>query len=167
MLKTTIQNGSLHLLESWLIENYKYLNQQLISEIYQFLEEIQHQKSKTLMNIIEKTTNYFDIPVKQTFMYENWAPTDHFLSIDDEIIAKQLTLIDFKQYSLINTRELLQTAWSNPKYKYRAIHVRNFIERQNQLAFWITTMIVSASTLKARIDIWEKWIRIALVISLS
>ena len=129
------------------------------------LELVQNRPTpnKNMEDILTRALEFTISPFKSSPLIQLWTPDIIFTNLDDEIIAQQLTLIDFQIYSTIHVRELLKVVWSDSKLRYRAVNVRRMIDRQNQLSFWVCFTIVSAKTLKERVKIWTKWINIASV----
>jgi hypothetical protein len=95
--------------------------------------------------------------VPSNFFSRTWT----LLDLDEEEIARQLTVIDWETYERIKPSELLNQAWSKPKLKHRAPHVLALIKRFNMISSWAATEIVSATTIRERVRITSKFIRIA------
>eukprot|EP00026_Physarum_polycephalum_P009956 Phypoly_transcript_10097.p1 GENE.Phypoly_transcript_10097~~Phypoly_transcript_10097.p1 ORF type:complete len:431 (-),score=72.76 Phypoly_transcript_10097:49-1284(-) len=89
------------------------------------------------------------------------TPSRLLFVFDEEEIAKQLTLIDFSIYSAIQPVELLNLAWSNPKYRHRSPHVIALIARANLLSNWVASVILWQPRKKDRVKIMAKLISIA------
>ena len=87
------------------------------------------------------------------------SPLDLFMSLNDEEIARQMTLIDFTLYAAIESRELLNQAWSKEKLKYRAPHVVALMDRLNKLSYWIPSLVLSRERLQDRKAMWLKLIK--------
>jgi len=81
--------------------------------------------------------------------------------IDEEEIARQLTLIEFTTYAAIKPAELLNQSWNKPKLKPRAPHVTKMIDRFNEVSVWVATAILKATKVKSRAKIMAKFIKIA------
>ncbi|CAG0916107.1 unnamed protein product, partial [Notodromas monacha] len=65
------------------------------------------------------------------------------LDIPPDVIAEQLTLMDFSLYREITGDELYSCGWADQKYKHaKAPNVMNFIERFNQTAYWVSVEIL-------------------------
>jgi hypothetical protein len=88
-------------------------------------------------------------------------PSKILIVFTEEDIAKQLTLIDFGVYSKIRSTELLDQAWSKPKYKYRARNIARLIARSNDLTLWVCSLVVWPKTLKERVRALTKIVEIA------
>jgi len=87
---------------------------------------------------------------------------DLFIDMKDQILAQQLTIVDWQIYSTIEASELLNQAWNTKKYKHRSPNVIAMIQRANRFSFWVATMILSQPTNKARRKIYEKFMGISL-----
>lgn len=90
-----------------------------------------------------------------------FSPTLTWEDIDDEEIARQLTLIEFSYYKEIKTTELLSQSWSKEKLKHRAPHVLQVINRFNEVSQWVGSTIVTTQRIKDRSKILGKLINIA------
>ena len=83
------------------------------------------------------------------------------LDLDDEEIARQLTVMDWKSYAQIKPSELLDCAWSKPKLRYRSPHVLDMIRMFNVVSGWVVFCIVKPKTVKERSRVMAKFIGIA------
>lgn len=81
--------------------------------------------------------------------------------IEEEEIARQLTLIEFDTYAAIKPSELLNQSWNKPKLKHRAQNVARMIDRFNQVSMWVATMIMKVAKVKPRARMMAKFIKIA------
>ncbi len=88
-------------------------------------------------------------------------PSKVLVVYSEEDIAKQMTLIDYNVYCKIRSTELLDQAWSKPKYKYRARNIARLIARSNDVTLWVCSLIVWPKTLKERIRAMTKIVEIA------
>lgn len=78
---------------------------------------------------------------------------------DDEEIARQLTLVDFRLFSNIQPNEFLNQAW----VKQRAPNIRAYIEHFNRTADVFAAAIVLQPTVAGRAYVMERVVRIASV----
>ncbi|KAJ3444236.1 ras guanine nucleotide exchange factor i-related [Anaeramoeba flamelloides] len=90
-----------------------------------------------------------------------FSPNLSFFDIDEEEIARQLTLIEFEIYSKIRPPELLNLAWSKSKLKHRAPNVINFIKRFNVVSQWAATIILKKKKIRERARTISWFLRIA------
>jgi hypothetical protein len=90
-----------------------------------------------------------------------------FTSFPAPLIAQQMTLIDFDLFSMIQPIEFLDEAWNKPKLQWRSPNLIRFIQRTNKTSLWVASTILQQSKLFDRVDIVEKFIYLAEVISLS
>jgi hypothetical protein len=84
-----------------------------------------------------------------------------WLDVDEEEIARQLTLIEFDTFRKIRTSELLLQAWNRPKFKHRAPNVLSMIARFNAVSQWVGCQIVRQDKVKTRARVMQKLILIA------
>jgi len=89
---------------------------------------------------------------------------DPFILIKDykpDLIAQQLTRIEFDIWKSIEPYELLSKAWCTEKLRHKAIHVRDLINRSNTVSLWVASSILFEEKVKDRTKILSKFIRIA------
>jgi hypothetical protein len=89
------------------------------------------------------------------------SPADFFLALNEEEIARQLTLIEFGIYSAIEPSELLNQSWNKDKLKYRASNAIESLARLNRLSFWVPMMILTQERMKDRARMYLKVVRVA------
>lgn len=145
-------------------KNNKLTSPQFGNVIKHLFKEVE--KKLSMLNKIFSTAYSFPSPLPvnlnsfvQTSNQEQYMELFHSLSPDT--IARQLCLIDFQIFSSIQSTELLNLSWNNPKTKYKSLNTIALINRQNKLTFWVATVIILQDTLKKRVEVWEKFIRIA------
>ena len=76
-------------------------------------------------------------------------------------IAQQLTLIDWEIFKELEISGLINTAWTSPTRKYKAINVISLIRRVNQLSYWVASNIVVLPTAAQREKLIKRFLRIA------
>lgn len=89
--------------------------------------------------------------------WDEWHP----MELDEEEIARQLSLMDWEYFSKIKPTELLNQAWSKPKLKHRAPNVLAFIAQFNRTSTWAATEILSAPNIRERVKVVTKLIKIS------
>jgi len=83
-----------------------------------------------------------------------------FLDIDPLEIARQLTIIESKTYTLIQPIECLNKAWSE-KENSPAINVKAMIEFSNKTTGWVATAILRENEPKRRCNVLKHFILVA------
>jgi hypothetical protein len=83
-----------------------------------------------------------------------------FLDIDPLEIARQLTIMESKTYSLIQPIECLNKAWSD-KDNSPAVNVKAMIEFSNKTTGWVATAILKESDIKRRCNVLKHFILVA------
>jgi hypothetical protein len=84
------------------------------------------------------------------------------LSISSKKIAQQLTIVDSKLWRSIESQEYAHFLWDSKDVKEKNTkNIQKFIERFNQISFWVSTMICKTQSLKNRTSALEKMIKIA------
>jgi len=95
-----------------------------------------------------------DIPVVEDMV----CLGDMILQYPANIVAEQLTLINFKLFKKLEPHDLMNQCWSKKKLQYRANHVLSLIQRSNRVSYWVATMILSQGKTSARAKMIEKLI---------
>lgn len=90
-----------------------------------------------------------------------YSPNLNFFDIDDEEIARQITLIEYSMFAQIKHKELLQQAWNNPKLQHLSPNVLAFVGRFNVVSGWVSSMIVKVELLRNRVRMMTKIVNIA------
>jgi hypothetical protein len=68
-------------------------------------------------------------------------------------------------WSSIESQEYAHFLWDSKDVKEKNTkNIQRFIERFNQISFWVSTMICKTQTLKGRTNVLEKMIKIAKVV---
>eukprot|EP01102_Stenamoeba_stenopodia_P006360 TRINITY_DN1744_c0_g3_i1.p1 TRINITY_DN1744_c0_g3~~TRINITY_DN1744_c0_g3_i1.p1 ORF type:complete len:906 (-),score=236.37 TRINITY_DN1744_c0_g3_i1:10-2727(-) len=83
------------------------------------------------------------------------------LDYDPGDIAKQLTLLEFSNYKVIQPRECLNQAWNKSDKEINAPNIVNMIKRTNAVPLWVATEIVFCDKPKQRSNLVKLFISIA------
>ncbi|ORX60217.1 ras GEF [Piromyces finnis] len=84
------------------------------------------------------------------------------LNISSKKVAQQITLADSKIWRSIESPEYAHFLWDGKDVKEKNTkNIQKFIERFNQISFWVSTMICTTEALKTRSNVLEKMIKIA------
>ncbi|GAM27027.1 hypothetical protein SAMD00019534_102020, partial [Acytostelium subglobosum LB1] len=75
-----------------------------------------------------------------------------------EIIARELTIMEYELITSLTTNEFSQKAWTK---EHQAANIQNFIIWFNRIVSWVSTKIVSKETPEERAVIIESFINIA------
>lgn len=78
----------------------------------------------------------------------------------DEVIAKQLTLIDCKEFSKINVREMINKRWLR-KDKSKPCTYRAYVARFNHFSCWLQYIVLQCKEEKERIALVERFLNVA------
>jgi len=89
------------------------------------------------------------------------SPSELFMNLNDEEIARQLTLIEFHLYKAIEPSELLNQSWNKDKLKYRASNICELLARLNRLSFWVPSMVLWMEKMKDRSKVYTKFVNIS------
>ena len=63
-----------------------------------------------------------------------FSGTLELVHVDEEELARQMTILEFDTYRRIKPAELLNQAWLKKRYKYRAKNVLTLISRFNAIS---------------------------------
>ena len=179
MEKTVVQARVCNTLLVWVTNHFREIPSQVLDAIEELTVNLKSdhalkswsnrmatliQKRKEEKSREEAKARNVDISVFDAILSESTMPMNPskvLVVFSEEEIAKQLTLIDFNIYSRIRTAELLDQAWSKPKYKYRARNISKLIARSNDMTLWVCSLIVWPKTLKERVRVLTKIVEIA------
>ncbi|EFA74821.1 hypothetical protein PPL_11854 [Heterostelium album PN500] len=90
-----------------------------------------------------------------------WSQNLDIFDVEEEEVARQLTLIDFEIFSSIKPSELLNQSWNKPKLRHRSPNVLTLITRFNEISSWTASLILSNDKVKDRARNMAKIIKIA------
>ena len=79
---------------------------------------------------------------------------------DPAIIAEHWTLLDHKAFASIPIPEFLACGWDKPRYEHSADMIREYIDRFNAIALWISAEILVQSTDYGRAAMIVRFIQI-------
>ncbi|XP_077302364.1 ral GEF with PH domain and SH3 binding motif [Arctopsyche grandis] len=83
------------------------------------------------------------------------------VQVSPEVLASQITLLDFPVFCSIQPEELSSCAWTKKNKSIIAPNVVNFTKRFNQVSFWTVEEILTGSTAKRRSEILSHFIKVA------
>ncbi len=98
-----------------------------------------------------------------------------FMDIPVLLLAQYLTLLDYRIFRTIPTIQLTSQAWM----KGKAPTIAKFIDRFNEVSFWVcilifllshaqvATEIVMCSNIKQRVTVLKRWIQLAEVVTVG
>lgn len=93
------------------------------------------------------------------------SPTLTWQDLEEEEIARQLSLLDFADYSAIRPIELLGLAWSKPSKRHRSPNVLRVTVRFNFLAGWAAKQIMDEPRLRDRARVMSKIMKLILCLA--
>eukprot|EP01102_Stenamoeba_stenopodia_P019471 TRINITY_DN7366_c0_g1_i1.p1 TRINITY_DN7366_c0_g1~~TRINITY_DN7366_c0_g1_i1.p1 ORF type:complete len:301 (+),score=63.93 TRINITY_DN7366_c0_g1_i1:62-964(+) len=137
----------------------RYDNKTMDSLRIQILKTMERVKQKDRAKtkiVMDKQPEPPKVNIKTIF-----SPQLSFLDIDEEELARQITLIDFEIYSAIRPQELLNQSWSKPKLKHRSPNVLKMIHFFNSLSLWVSIGILQMVRVKERAKVMTKFIKLA------
>lgn len=156
-----------------------FYSQELLKSREKFLKSLEYHEIKTLSSLYKTLNNAImkgkrkQAEMKTVRMFDKSAPSPkinyktifnpklQWHDIDDEEIARQLCLIDFRLFCMIKPSELLNQSWNKPKLKMKALNVLKMINRFNQVSMWAATSILKTPKIKDRAKIMGKLIKVA------
>ncbi|KAJ3443842.1 ras guanine nucleotide exchange factor i-related [Anaeramoeba flamelloides] len=173
--KKKIQYRVCAVLKKWIEDHFSDFTERLLLEISDFIDnrlikDDRGNLAKQLRFIINQQTSgkqnskdkksYESAPMPIT-PKNIFSPKLELEHVDEEEIARQITLIDFKLFSQINSCEFLKLAWRNEKYKHRAPNLIALNKRFNDLTEWVVTTILQCDKLRKRTKVLIRFIKIA------
>ncbi|KAF2071514.1 hypothetical protein CYY_007175 [Polysphondylium violaceum] len=177
-----IQLRVVNILKTWIKDYFSDFNDKLIQTVKSFCESLRHDGNNALSNRIsdtlnrkikgladddehggsEKSKSIFTTPAPEPKVPKNiWSQTLNIFDIDDEEIARQLTLMDFEIFYNIKATELLNQSWNKPKLRSRSPNVLILINRFNEISQWTASRILDFPRIKDRSRIMARFIKIA------
>ncbi|KYQ96865.1 Ras guanine nucleotide exchange factor [Tieghemostelium lacteum] len=167
-----VQIRVINVIKKWVDEYFSDFDEKLIQTLKSFIETFQS-KYTALATGVLKSLNKNEKPVdtyKQILNDKTPEPVvpknifSNYLNIfdiDEEEIARQLTLIEFDIFRKIKPPELLNQSWNKPKLKARAPNVLKMIDRFNSVSMWVATLIVQTVKVRVRGRLMTKFMKIA------
>ena len=83
------------------------------------------------------------------------------LALSEEELARQLTVLDARTFAQIRPAELLDGAWSKPRLRARAPHVREMIRQFNAVSGWVVAAVVRPAAVRERAAVMGRFVRVA------
>eukprot|EP01132_Coremiostelium_polycephalum_P005608 gene5608-6979_t len=169
----TIQIRVINVLKKWVDEYFSDFDDKLIQNLRLFIDQIQIKYPGPAANLLKSLNKIEKSPSdsnKQIFndkTPEPVVPKNIFSNnlqiydIDEEEIARQMTLIEFDIFRKIKPPELLNQSWNKTKLKHRAPNVLKMIDRFNNVSMWVATMIIQTVKVKARARMMARFMKIA------
>jgi len=90
-----------------------------------------------------------------------FSPTLRLTQVDEEEVARQLTLLDSELYRCIRPAELLNQSWAHPHLQHRSPNLCAFIRRFNSVSTWVISAILRPERARQRARAMTRFIRIA------
>eukprot|EP01124_Arcella_intermedia_P014717 TRINITY_DN21287_c0_g1_i2.p1 TRINITY_DN21287_c0_g1~~TRINITY_DN21287_c0_g1_i2.p1 ORF type:complete len:1183 (+),score=287.60 TRINITY_DN21287_c0_g1_i2:29-3577(+) len=105
--------------------------------------------------------NWGTWPPSKIPIFGELDPSEIILLYEPELIAHQLSLIEFEIYVKIRPMELINQAWNSKKLQTQARNVVDLIKRVNAVSFWVSTSIVLQNKVNKRARLLSTFINIA------
>ncbi|GAM22778.1 hypothetical protein SAMD00019534_059530 [Acytostelium subglobosum LB1] len=166
-----IQLKVINVLKKWLDEYFSDFDDKLIQSLRNFIEVITLKHPGPAAALMKSLTKVEKQPASKLKFNDKTpepiVPRNIFsqnlsiYDIDEEEIARQMTLIEFEIYKRIKPPELLNQSWNKVKLKHRAPNVLKMIDRFNNVSMWVATMIIETPKVKARARMMTRFIKIA------
>jgi len=119
---------------------------------------------QTLLNTVESAQRQAQLltPISRNMLTKiQWH---QLMEIPEDLIARELTRIDWIMYSSIRPRDLIRhvSLQADQKEKCKSLeHVNRMIHQFNHVAFWVTNMILLRDKSKHRAKALEKFMLVA------
>eukprot|EP01105_Mastigella_eilhardi_P020099 TRINITY_DN4769_c0_g1_i2.p1 TRINITY_DN4769_c0_g1~~TRINITY_DN4769_c0_g1_i2.p1 ORF type:complete len:848 (+),score=226.97 TRINITY_DN4769_c0_g1_i2:245-2545(+) len=162
-----------NVVKKWIEEYSSDFDDNLIVQLKQFIEHagtfgghLAMTMQKPLQKMLQETkqkkvVKKFSEATPEPFIPRNiFSKALSLLDIDDEEIARQLTLIEFEIYERIRPSELLNQSWSKPKLKHRSPNVLALIKRFNEVSQWVAEEILGQASIKDRVRVISKFVKV-------
>ena len=166
-----------NVLKKWVEDYPNDFDALLTQQVRLFIQSIMLNGEVALASALQKSlskkeTNHSKVVTEKAFSDKTPEPTVpnnifsgqwDFYDLDEEEIARQLTLIEFEVFVNVKPSELLNQSWNKPKLRHRAPNVIKLIERFNSVSVWCEVLILSEMRLKGRVRAMTKLIKIGKV----
>ncbi|KAJ6230896.1 ras guanine nucleotide exchange factor i-related [Anaeramoeba flamelloides] len=164
-----------NVLKKWIEDHFSDFNDRLISEIYKFIDNTVFRDghsslSKNLRNAISRMQKGASLIIERTKVEKSpepilpkniWSVDLKLPDIDEEEFVRQETLATHGIYIKIKPIELLNQAWVNEKTRNKSPNVIELSLRFTKLSNWVSSTILSTQTIKERIKVVSKMIKLA------
>eukprot|EP01122_Echinamoeba_exundans_P011045 TRINITY_DN4269_c0_g1_i1.p1 TRINITY_DN4269_c0_g1~~TRINITY_DN4269_c0_g1_i1.p1 ORF type:complete len:1857 (-),score=321.81 TRINITY_DN4269_c0_g1_i1:1141-6711(-) len=160
----TVRVRCLVFMTNWLDKSFQDLGDRALERMNIWIEsEVEPERRpvllKTLNRVRERQSEVEMLPAI-SIKYKTPQPP-RLIDLEPEEIARQLTLDTSLIYSKVKPVEFFDCAWAKPKLQHLAPNVLALIDRFNFYAQWVVSEIVSERRLKARKQVFTKFIRVA------
>jgi son of sevenless len=180
-----IQQLCINVLKTWLETHFSHFNPKLISFLMNFLRETVEVKSsiKALTSefeeiILENKKDDSYPPPKKILLSNSPKPKPKvnttskdsknifhhnlfILDVEEEEVARQLSLIDYSKFKKIRPEEFLNRSWERTKLKHRAPNIVHLLQHFDKVVNWIKHLILSAERKVDRIYRMKRLLKIA------
>lgn len=176
--RMAIQSRVVNVMKRWISDYFDvdFNTHSIRTELKQFVERLKQEGSpvvRTLENILIRvstgrakeataTASTSKSGVPDPKVPNNiFSPNLRIFDVDEEEIARQLTLIEFPIFQRIQAVELLNQAWGQKHLKHRAPFVTAMVTRFNIVSNWVSHSILSLEKLRDRVRMYTRFIKIA------
>eukprot|EP00026_Physarum_polycephalum_P002714 Phypoly_transcript_02722.p1 GENE.Phypoly_transcript_02722~~Phypoly_transcript_02722.p1 ORF type:complete len:821 (+),score=152.14 Phypoly_transcript_02722:35-2497(+) len=172
-----IQLRVVNVIRAWIKDNWADFNDKLLTSLKLFVEGTLRLDNPGLAAVLSQTINGKrgeDDDEKRAKAGPQWnvVPPDpkipknifslylDLFDVDEEEIARQMTLIDFEIYESIKMSELLNQSWNKAKLRHRSPNVIRMINRFNDVSHWVVTSILRVEKIRDRARTMAKLVRV-------
>lgn len=177
--RLAIQTRACNVMKQWIGDYFEidFNNHTLRTELKAFIERLKQEGSGLARNVESVLIRVsMGAPVKDSPASAGqsrsgapdprvpnnvFSPTLRLGDVEEEEVARQLTLMEFQTFANIQPVELLNQAWGSKHLKHRAPYVTAMISRFNQISNWVSYSILSAEKLRDRVRTYTRFIKIA------
>ena len=76
-------------------------------------------------------------------------------------MARQMSLIEFSMYSMIQSSECLGQSWNGKEKHIRSPNITNIIDHTNKLSSWVATKILESPDVRERVRVLRYFVEVA------
>ena len=175
-IRDPIRVRVVNVLRKWIEVGFEELSEEVLSRVTEFGQMISGEKNTQALGAILNGALRKAKGRRAHFVQFDQAPPPPkkilggrslydesltILDIDEEEIARQISIVDFNHFRAIKPPELLNQAWAKPKLQYRARNVLKMISWFNHISKLTSYLILSTEDLKKRGRVVSKLITIA------
>eukprot|EP00003_Mantamonas_plastica_P025873 TRINITY_DN515_c0_g2_i1.p1 TRINITY_DN515_c0_g2~~TRINITY_DN515_c0_g2_i1.p1 ORF type:complete len:1507 (+),score=595.03 TRINITY_DN515_c0_g2_i1:1023-5543(+) len=170
----TVRQRVITVLKQWMVHDpITFKDQTFLAKFEEFLETDLAAFQKDLPTALRMQLTYTNThvhltltkapnPILRGLNLDGSDPQDavpSLLEVHSEEVARQLALIEADLFCRISPQELMNNNWK--KHPEKCCNIQPLIDRFNQMAMWISTVIVTESDIKKRAAHIKNFIRIA------
>lgn len=158
-MQTEVQKAVFKVLRHWVEDHFSHFDNKLLARLELFIRNLPlsspiAKNAQLVSMMIRKHQNKKGVdamdpnkmPAPKIKMETIFSSTLSFFDIDEEEIARQMTIKEWQLFSKIQSQELLNQAWDKTKLQHRAPNVLKMLDHFKKMSLWISSLICLGAT---------------------